>query len=332
MDKFDWQASESAPINYPMQIVSGSFFYHDGSGSLYVPDKATLDHGWGTGRSSHIVGPDLKPLPSRLGIVFFSYTENQFYLGKFDLPYDKILKLFQEGYYSYTQEKHITYRKIVVGIAPGGAVAVWLVGINKTTEVFFGQAEKADTDWGALTGATHISREEYVRLAIQESLTGPEGFRIEDPQKQQEALEVLRKKGIPFGLWNTYRTRYAWQPLFTNMPLRGGRTNMIKYFNGEEDFLPYPLDKTAAASTRAVPKQLDFVWMPPGAAKGRSIKLYFNEAEILDAFKKLGANNQPLQLEMRIDVIDGKKDFTIWLRNDKDKIELKRTEIKNYGT
>lgn len=320
MDKFDWQASESAPQNYPMKILSGGLDYHDGSGSLYVPNKVRLHNGWGTGRSSHIVGPDLKPLPSRLGISFFSYTENQFYLGKFGLPYDKILKLFQEGYYSYTQEKQITYDQIVVGIAPGGAVSVWLAGINKTTEVFFGQAEKADVEWSNFTNATHISREEYVRSGIQESLKTP------------EALAALKKNGIPFGLWNTYRTRYVWQPLFTNMPLRDGQIDVINYFNGEQDYLVYPLDKTAAASTRPVPRQLDFVWMPPGRTKGRSIELYFHEPEILDAFKKLGANNQPLQLEMRIEVIDGKSDFTIWVRNDKDKIELKRTEMKNYGT
>lgn len=108
MDKFDWQASESAPRYYPMRILAGSLSYHDGSGSLYIPDGSDIDKGWGLGISSHVTGERLKPLPNRLGISFFSYTENQFYQGKFDLPYDKILKLFQEGYYSPNEGKHIT--------------------------------------------------------------------------------------------------------------------------------------------------------------------------------------------------------------------------------
>ncbi|MCP4464029.1 MAG: DUF2931 family protein, partial [Planctomycetaceae bacterium] len=59
MKKFAWQASESAPKKNLMEIVSGSLFYHDGSGSLYVPNRVALHNGWGKGRSSHVVGDDL---------------------------------------------------------------------------------------------------------------------------------------------------------------------------------------------------------------------------------------------------------------------------------
>ena len=91
--KFDWQATDSAPRNYPMEILAGNLGYPEG-GSLYVPDKSTIAHGWGEEGSSHVVGPELKPLPNTLGISFFSYTENQFYGGRFDLPYDKIVRKF----------------------------------------------------------------------------------------------------------------------------------------------------------------------------------------------------------------------------------------------
>src|SRR5690625_3500537 len=89
-DKFDWKATESAPKNFPIKIIDGTFIYHgrsDGTG-LYVPSGGLLDKGWGEMISSHIVGPDLKPLPDRLKITFFSYLEDQFYEGVFDLPYE----------------------------------------------------------------------------------------------------------------------------------------------------------------------------------------------------------------------------------------------------
>ena len=322
-DKYSWQARESAPKKYPMEVVSGTLFYHGQNQGLYVPDRVTLDNGWGEGRSSHITGADTKPLPDRLEITFFSYTENQFYIGKFKLPYDKILAMFKDGYYSASQDKDITYNQIVVGIAPGGSVSVWLAAVGRTTEVFFGQAEKADVEWRRILDNPKYTREEHVRLTVLESLKTP------------EAVAALRKNGIPFGLWrDTYRARYAWQPMFTGLSLtKGDPIRIGRFFNGEQHFLTHPLNKTDAASTRAIPGELSFVGAPPGATGNpKSVELFFNEAEILDAFQKLGSNNQPLQLEMRNEVIDGQNRFSVWLRNDKESIQLKRTEIKTYNT
>ena len=65
---------------------------------------------------------------------------------------------------------------------------------------------------------------------------------------------------------------------------------------------------------------------------GRLYELTFNEPEIFEAFKKLGSNNSPLQLEMRMTpTVNGKKVFSVWLRNAKESIELKRTGIKIYA-
>ncbi len=320
MTKFEWQASDSAPLKFPMEIIAGSLQYQDGSGSLYVPGGSWIANGWGEGISSHVVGDDKKPLPNRLDIVFFSYTENQFYRGHFDLTYDKILTLFQEEYYSPKSRKPVRFRKIVVGVAPGGVVAAWVQGIDRSVEVLYGKAEKVDLPWSTLTSATQITREEYVQKAVK--------YYLETP----EAVAALHKNGVPFGLWDRYRTRYDWQPLFTNMPLRDNLIELIDYYNGENEYLYYPLDNKNATSTRPIPKEMRFVWKSPTMAKGRVIKLYFNEAEIFHAFQTLGANHQPLKLEMRIETVNGQPMFTVSLRNEKEKIEFDHTEVKNYGT
>lgn len=97
-EKFDWSTTESAPNDYPMRIIRGTFIYRgEQSNGLYVPSGGTLSKGWGIGISSHVVGPDTKPLPDRLDISFISLAENQFYQGSFDLPYNEILSLFREG-------------------------------------------------------------------------------------------------------------------------------------------------------------------------------------------------------------------------------------------
>ena len=72
------------------------------------------------------------------------------------------------------------------------------------------------------------------------------------------------------------------------------------------------------------------VWIPEGAAKGRLMELHFDEAEIFGAFNKLGINHQPLQLEMRMIKTEKSYDFTVWLRNAQEAIELKLTKFKVY--
>ena len=320
MTEFEWQATESGPRYYPMKIISGSLKYHDGSGATYVPDGSLLNHGWGKGVSSHVIGDGINPLPNRLTISFFSYTENQFYQGDFELPYEKIFGLFQEGHYSPNREEKITYDSIVVGVAPGGAVAVWLWGIEKNTEVFFGQAEKVDIPWSRLTGATHITREEYVQDSIEESLETP------------ERVEALRKNGVPVGLWERYRTRYPWQPLFTGMKLmKDAGIQEIHYFNGERDYLHFPLSKEIAESSRAVPSFMRIYWDNPNG-RNQAFVLNFDESEIINAFQELGKSGLPITFEfsMRRDE-EGVRRLHFIVHTEKERVILKKTAFKAYG-
>jgi len=318
---FDWQASESAPKSYPMKIIAGNFYSPNGD-SLYVPNGVKLHHGWGRGRSSHVVGEDLKSLPNRLSISFFSYSENQFYNGEFTLPYEKILALFQTGHYSPKDEDHITYDEITVGVAPGGAVSVWVVSLDRTVEIFFGYADKEEGSWASINDNPNITREKYIRSGIQNAL--------EAEQLSPEAIATIKKSPIPLGLWERYhKNRYNWQPLFTNMPVYGGRIDYIKYYNRERDYIDIPVKENQAESTRAVPSLLDFTWNRP-FAKPLRLKLSFNEDEIFSAFEKLGSNNQPLQFEMRMEP-EKNYSFTIWLKNKTESLEIKQTKVETYG-
>lgn len=225
-----------------MTILGGSLHCHDGSGSLYVPDKRDVAGGWGESWTAH--GGGEKPLPNRLTITFFSYLEDQFYRGDFDLPHERILALFREGYFSPKRKRHTRFDEILVGVAPDGVAAVWLRGPDRTVEVFYGQAQKTELSWSALTGATHLTREQYVRRRIEEF--------VKDPQER----EALRKNGPPLGRWDRYRVRYAWQPVFVDMPLLDERIDLILHFNGEHEHMPFPLSAAAVAAPRPVPNEI----------------------------------------------------------------------------
>ncbi len=139
--EFDWYATECSPKHYPMEIREGAFYYKGRKDGLYIPSGSTLHDGWGEMISHHVTGEKLKPLPDRMEIYFYSYAESQFYHGKFDLPYEKILAMFRQGYEENPEEPYYSY--IMAGVAPGGVVSVWLGGY-RIQEVFFGQAEKVE--------------------------------------------------------------------------------------------------------------------------------------------------------------------------------------------
>ncbi len=346
MDKYDWGASESAPGEYPMQIVTGTLLYKGKNSGLYVPNRVTLYGSaitWGRGRSTHVSGPEFKPLPERLEIKFFSYAENQFYVGSFELLYEKILALFRKGYYSpdarsrrvlqnddeYPKrhrkmglaDDHSPYDGMLVGITPGGGVAVWVTGSGATTEIFFGQAEKADLDWRLMTDNTDMTREEFVLDSLAPKYPA-----------------ALQKNSIPFGLWQSYRVRYPWQPLFTGMGIRESEGMELHSFNGERVAIDYPVTEADMALTRVVPESMGFIWMQSDT-KGLIFDLKFDEAEIFAAFKQLGSSQQPLQLEMRMDPTtptQEKLKFSVWLRNSSEAIELRKitytNQKKDYST
>ncbi len=318
MKKFDWDAIEGGPKNFPMEIVSGSLKYRDKSGSQYVPDGATLLNGWGEGRSMHVGSDEPKPLPDHLDIRYFSYTENQFYEGSFDLPFEKILSLFQKGFYSPNEEGNITYNSIVVGVAPGGAVAVWLWGLERKTQVFFGKANKIAGDWKWIYPEDEFTRDEFIRLEIEESI------------KSTEALDLLKEQGVPIGRWEGYQVRYHWQPEFTGMTLRHGRINLINYFNGEQGYLNYPLEKEVVDDTRAVPSRINFTFEAKGGY-GRTLELDFDESEIFAAYQKLGRKYQPLKLEFLLEPEGDNLKFTVLLKNQDDAIELIKSKLQSFN-
>jgi len=280
MTKFDWKATESAPKNYPMEVVAGTFLYHgEDSLGLYVPAGKLLYRGWGQMVSSHIVGEDLKPLPDRLEITFFSYLEDQHYQGTFDLPYEKILTLFRDG---WNGGERPTYDRIMVGVAPGGIVAVWLTGRARTDEIFFGKAEPVEMPLIGMRGRIVDNRDAYVQGALKHAL-------------EPAVLEFIRQNGIPFDKWSQLRTRYKWKPVFGrgNAPHDGAMTD---FFNGELEELFFPMSDETASLGRAVPKKMQFTYRSSEGWAYLYI-IHFDEEETTAAFQQLGSDGRLLTLE-----------------------------------
>lgn len=308
--EFEWHATESAPAHYPMEIIRGTFFYKGQNQGLYIPNGGTLNAGWGISNSVHVTGPEKKPLPDRVEVIFYSYTEKQFYQAKFDLPYDQILQLFRDGYKENPDKPY--YNAIMVGIAPGGAVSVWLEGY-RTKEIFFGQAEKIDIDPGTGFNLPFDSKAEsdaYIEKQIVNVLNPDE-------------LQSLKKNGVPFGTWARYRKLYKWIPTY-----KEGSTPKkaipIDYLNGESSWIEPVLSDEIANAPRPLPRHLKF-----RASIGEVSNYYvidFDEFELMHAFEKLGSKGEKVYLEF--EPKDPVQLMKVRVHNDKESIELKKTKIE----
>ena len=235
---FDWYAVATAPRDYPMEVIRGTFYYKGEDYGLDIPSGGTLNVGWGESASAYDVGPKFKPLPDRLEVTFYSYPERQVYRGSFELPYEKILEMFQKR---QVEKPDRPYISILLGIAPGGVVAVWLYG-GGVTEVFFGHAEKIQLSPNAAFGLPFQSQEQadhYIESALAESVT-------------PEQLAYIKKYGPPFGAWDRFRQLFRWAPVYkdgkapyrTEMPatfINGEFYQIPTKFTDEDANTPKPL-------------------------------------------------------------------------------------------
>ena len=186
--------------------------------------------------------------------------------------------MFQKGFYNTdrvsNQPIHETYQHIVVGVAPGGVVVVFLTG--------------------------NYHRIEIARYQAVETIVSPDEFYDNpdrDNQQQffdwwfehsvpQETLSKIKKDGIPFGLWDTYRKRYNWRFDVQFYKEDDKIADMLHfyYINGEEEIIEKIGDEQKIRN-KALPKIIN-IYLPNNWCEAT-----FDEAEIVDAFKKVTQDN-----------------------------------------
>lgn len=312
MDRFSWLPTECAPVDHPIQILQGDLLFEDGD-SIYIPDNRLVYNGWGEIGSVHIVGDELKPVPGKLSITWFSFLEDKFYGGDFLLPADKISRLFVEGYVSAVDNKQATYNYIMVGLAPGGGVAVWLRGEQITREVCFLKASPASIGWTDFFDHPTVTRKQFIDLNLAQILT-------------TEELALSQNRKVPADKWEKlYRNSFAWQPLLAGA---GSFKIWMEYFNGEREFVDSEREEKNTVVKRPVPHKLTLNWKNL-QEQSSSAGIYLDEKEIFQAFSKFtGENEEGLQLQIQVSSIN--KSVKLYLRNRKYLLELMRSRIRLY--
>jgi arsenate reductase-like glutaredoxin family protein len=310
MLKYDWLPTESAEKQFPMRIVDGDFYFKNG-GSIYIPDGRVIENGLGELGSIHIVGDDFKPIPDKLAITWFSYIENKFYSGEFELPYDKIKQLFDEGLKSPASGKHITYGLIMVGLGLNGEVSVYLNGDGVVLEVAHFQAKETDVDWTRLTDNTALTREDYVERVLSHRLS-------------HDQILQSKKQAANNDPWEGYKIKYTWDLEITGNSKP--ESIWLKTVNGEYEYIDYLNGKLDREKLRSVPKTISVCWESPSGTRYNA-KILFNNEEMLKAFEKLYKSNPKDKLSFQVEIDAISNNVKTHLVNSKYSIELKDITI-----
>ena len=318
--EFKWYAVATAPRDYPMEVISGEFIYKGLGYGVSIPSGGTLTQGWGVSTSSYVIGPEFKPLPDRVYVKFYSYTENKFYEADFALPYDNILAKFRQQLEENPQKP---YSKFLIGIAPGGAISVWIKG-PRSTEVYFGQAKEISMTPSAAFKLPFTSKEdsdEYVASALAESVT-------------PEQLAYIKKHGAPIGTWARFRNLYKWVPVYKEGKPVTDSKMPVDFLNGESHWIPTQFDEELANTPKPLPEHLQF---SAQATKDDNpfYRVDFEPFELMEAFEKLGAQGEKVFIEFDPQV--PRENMKIRVYNDKEPsnpktakeyIELKKIYVK----
>lgn len=311
MTRYEWLPTESAPEAYPVEILSGNMLFAGGD-TLYIPDARLVNNGWGNFGSTHIVGDPMKPLPTGIELTWYSFVEDRFWGGTFDLPVDRLSAMFGEGVASRHTGKQVTYEDIIVGMAPEGHVSVWVGAEDFVHEVTTFMAEPKEIEWEAYQGDSTLTKEQFIAVEMTEAMGADEA------ERQLES-------GIRNGQYALYKTQMPWRIEVEGSDM--SQALWLTTFNGEKDYfdLTGPMPDRAE---RAAPLSAVLEWGPESG--GYSARIGFDEKEIYAALEKmLGSGKGAVSLAFEI--ADTNRTVALSLRNDTLVLPLEKVKVKVYS-
>jgi hypothetical protein len=323
-DKFDWNPGASAPGFYPMEYYDIQFVFADGT-KQGMPNT-TVGQGnnaWGSNQASVVVGADKKAIPVKLNITWLSYTENQFYTGSFDLPYDKMFDLFKKGWpefdYGTNKPGTSTFNTITAGMAPGGLVVVWLSAAAHQVEVASFKANK-----------TVVRMNEFAPA----SYTHNQTQYVNDVLKEPEQAKYLKEHGVPVNKWANYRQRYQSRPVVSYDEGFDAKTEkmVLSYYNGEIETFEHRDIEKKAFEPRAKVKVFYFYWVvqPAGKSEGYELEIKLDEDEVNKAYADIFGKEGKGQGEFFVEVNKAHDNYLVVLQNQNKRVQLHKLEGAIY--
>jgi hypothetical protein len=301
-DQFKWQEGYTAPKGYPAFIYEGGMTSEDGYTGF--PDMPIIEISrWGSGGGG--MGSGRKAIPQLLHVKWLSYAEGCFYEVDTELDYDKMLKHFKEGY----QEKFgtlgmhkETYDEIITGFAPGGVVVVWLGGSSKQVEVGRYQGKKIVIPKEEITKLDSDRSFIFDKTLWKETLDEVRQNLNDDEDNNPDHKDIKKKldnNPIPFGLWDSYRTKYYWKPTFDfglNEDSKVGDTQ-YELYNGEKFFIYNEWLPQEEFLHTGLPSGMAFDWTDKDGV-AYSCNMSLDEEKVFSIVREICGDNKDTQIEI----------------------------------
>ncbi|UWY27569.1 DUF2931 family protein [Flavobacterium sp. TR2] len=312
-ENFSWAVTVTAPFNYPIEIHRGYLGNDKKMMAAFISTGLTED-GWVYDGDALSGGNEI---PTLLSLTWISYAEKKFWKIETSIDkttQDKIRQLFEEGYMRKAKNgklSHITYKKITVGLAPGGTVVLWLSGLNKKVEIAHYQAVETD-----------VSANEFYRNPRE--LTQQEFYDYYyDASISKETQAYIKRNGVPVKLWKEFRTRYNYRfNIHFYKADKESSDRETEYVNGEKEIMS--VEDLNAYQTKPLPSYCRF-WFSQYNAEAE-----FDGEEVLKAFKKLAAAHPGKKIEIEAKVAFMYKTTTFAVRCEGDEIPLEKTVVRMW--
>ncbi|MDN3675006.1 DUF2931 family protein [Flavobacterium branchiarum] len=150
IEKVEWMPETGGDKSCPVEVVDGSFVSSDNH-SEWI-SRAYLNSTWGSSSGSVVVDDKRKKVPERMRLTWFSYAEDKFFTGDFELPQKKMYDIFKKDYGSTTgmdgKEYENKYNTLTLGFAPEGLVTLWIGGLGNQ-EIGTYQAHETTVEWSS---------------------------------------------------------------------------------------------------------------------------------------------------------------------------------------
>ena len=302
--EINYKPTTSCPPGYPIEVYRGGLEIEGGGFQPLNFGTETGGNHWGEAGSSM---SEATSVPKKIKLIYLSYAEDCLWKIDVEIPQadrDKMKKYFAEGYQESVwflnrkQFKLEAYDYVVTGFAPGGAVFLWLAGSGKQVEIGRYQAEKTTVPQSEIDRLDNHDRLLFDPVDRKRTMNNP---KIVPP----EIAAAHKGKPIPLGLWDTYRKRYSWRPIFVSSQDEGWAVFKTRFemFNGEYD---EQVDQTLIKNefeNRAILSRMQMSWRDK-TGQNYACYLDFDEKEIFNAFEYIYKDKpeSEAEIEFRINI------------------------------
>lgn len=199
-------------------------------------------------------------------------------------------------------------------MAPGGVVVVWLSDGAPQIEIGHYQAHD-----------TVVSMRDFIPSAY---FDDPKEYARKILSFNPEIEENLSKKGIPYGLWDTYRETFQICPIIKFEDTASTAIQLLlSYFNEEKEDITSKLQYKKDCLVKARLKEIGIAW------ENNNIQYFANiilkEDEVFNAYKNLYPDNAS-QSDILIKIPKRNDSLKLYLKNQQKQILLTPDFIEVY--